>query len=126
MTKRTYAGRGGGSVARTTQMKADVIGMSDEAKREKAFVENVRENQKRIKTGKKPRTISRVNAERLLQAARTPESRARHFEEYAARMRDAAKKVDASGTGNKAAAARYRLVAKGYIKRAAAARKQKK
>ena len=106
----------------------DVAAMSDTAKaaRKKKLEDNTRENLKRVKRGKKPRTIAGASAEKVLSHFRTPLERSKRLQAQAAKMSLKAKEVEASGTGNVRAAATYRKTAKGYLKQAQAVLKKGK
>ncbi len=96
--------------------------MRDKAKRKRKFEASVADNQKRVKQGKKARSMS----EREANTPRTKAQEVRRLQEKAAEMRDKANAVDRSGTGNKKAAATYRQVAEEYLKRAVKIRARKK
>jgi len=117
------------------KLRAELAAMSDKAKRRKRLAAkakeknkleaNVAENQKRIKRGKRARTIAQRDADRLIDAFRSKEQKARRLVAYAAKMNFKAGEVERSGTGNVKAAATYRRVARGYMKQAAALRGKK-
>jgi len=122
MAKRVFAGRGAHAVKDTSVLADDLIGMSDEEKRRKRQEEteaNVSRNQKRIKAGKKAVSLT----EHDLDQFRSRKQKLRRQQTAAAKARTSAAEVERSGTGNKAAAATYREVARIRLAKAAALRK---
>jgi len=93
--------------------------LSDEAKREKEFEAKVAARQKQIREGKKlsAQEIEKVLTSRL--------SKVRRLQLKAAEMREKAKEVERSGTGNVKAAATYRRAATEYLKQVETLQKKK-
>ncbi len=103
-------------------LRKDLRAMTDKAKRKRKFEANVAENQRRVRRGKKARTLT----ERDLDKFRSRSHRIRRLQAKAADMRVKAKEVERSKTGNVKAAATYRRTAAEYLKQAAALRPRKK
>ncbi len=114
-------GYGEAGLKNRPKLTKDILALRDKAKRkrkaaqrDKDVTANTASNIKRVKAGKKPRTLS----ERDLDKFRSPYHRKRRLQIKAAEMRAKADEVDRSGTGNKKAAATFRRAATEYIKQA--------
>jgi Arc/MetJ-type ribon-helix-helix transcriptional regulator len=124
--KKKYMAQGYEGTKHRPGLRKDLSAMTDEAKRKKRLETTVADNQKRIKQGKKSRTISQRDVDRFMSQFRSPAQKIRQLQGRAAKMLGKAKEVEHSKTGNKAAAATYRQVAKELLARIPALRKKKK
>lgn len=107
------AGIGASGLRGRPGLKKDVI----EALRKKKFEANVARNQKRIKQGKKARSLSEREKAKLLHTIQSPARRIRELQARATELRQRATAVEKSKTGNKRAAATYRQAARELLQR---------
>lgn len=120
--KGTYAGIGGGGVKKGSQLAADIIAMSDPAKRAKKLEETVTAKQKAMRDkGRKPRSITKLRAERLLESAKPVGAKITNLQKRAAALR---LKAQAVSKTNKRAAETYRQAATELLARIPAMRKK--
>lgn len=113
-----YVAKGWSGTKGRRKLRKDILALSDEAKK-KRLEANVKENQKRIKVGKKARTISDRDLDKFESKFRTSKQKIRRLQARAADYRAKANEV----AENKTAAAAYRQAAKEALKRAAALKK---
>lgn len=116
------AGIGAPGLRGRPKLKKDVV----EALRKKKLEANVARNQRRIKQGKKARSLSEREKESLLRQVRSPAQRIRHIQARAAKLRQRATAVEKSKTGNKRAAATYRQAARELLQQIPALQKKGK
>ena len=116
--KGTYAGIGATGLRKSPRMAADVRA----ALREKKLEAKVAKKQKQIRRGQKVRPISERAKKRLVRSIQSPARRIRDIQARAADLRERAKKVERSKTGNKRAAATYRQAASELLARIPALR----
>lgn len=64
-----HAGRGTSGLKGRPKLQKDIAALGDKAKREKRLEENVANNQRRIKRGKKARTIAEQSVAQIQQRA---------------------------------------------------------
>lgn len=117
-----YVARGYSGTKGRPQLQKDILAMRDKAKRKKRLEANVAENQRRIKQGKKARTISEREIDKSLDRFRSTDEKVRRIQKRAADLRVKANQVERSKTGNKKAAATYRQAAKELLQRIPALR----
>ena len=116
------AGIGAPGLRGRPELKKDVI----ETLRKKKLEANVARNQRRVKQGLKPQTLSEREKKSLLSTIRSPERKIRDLQLRAAKLRQRATAVEKSKTGNKRAAATYRQAARELLQRIPALQKKGK
>lgn len=124
-----YMARGWSGLRKGGKLQADVEAKSDAAKkaaRRKKLEQVTADNLRRVQRGKKPRTVSKADIERRFRASQSIDRQIRHYQGKVAEMRDKARKVEESKTGNVKARDTYLQTAKEYQKKIKALQARKK
>ena len=111
-----YVAQGLSGTKGRPRLRKDILAMRDEKKLEG----KVAAKQKQIRRESKAPRSSRLTVEGIMAPTRSRQQKIRRLRVKAAQMRNKARKVDESKTGNVKAAATYRRVAAEYLKQAAA------